>query len=216
MTQARYTPLAVFAIPVARIEPPKKRVVGDLDRNLIIPSRLLAKSYPLPSVIPVSQVSADRTIANAMVRLVLFVLVAKGLGALKEVGLAAYYGVGPLMDAYLLNFSIANTLASTWLGILSAILVPLLIHQRNPPVDVELFRGELVGWTVLVGVTLALIYAFIMPGVAKLPALGLPVATASLVGAQAIFLCALVPLGFLSGLATCFLSFLQKAHFFAC
>ncbi len=74
-----------------------------------------------------------------MVRLVLFVLVAKGLGALKEVGLAAYYGVGPLMDAYLLNFSIANTLASTWLGILSAILVPLLIHQRNPPVELNSF-----------------------------------------------------------------------------
>lgn len=148
--------------------------------------------------------SADRAISGAILRLIFFVLLAKAVGALKEIALASYYGVGPLTDAFLLNVAVANTLAAVWLGMLTLIVVPLLARQRTQPAsDAQLFREELVGWTVLVSGGLALAYGFIMPVMVKLP--GLPASTASLAADQAIFFSVLVPIGLLSALATCFL-----------
>ena len=88
-----------------------------------------------------NQYSADRAISGAIVRLIFFVLLAKAVGALKEIALASYYGVGPLTDAYLLNLAVTNTLVAVWLGMLTLIVVPLLVRQRTQQAsDAELFR----------------------------------------------------------------------------
>lgn len=155
--------------------------------------------------------SPDRVISAAVLRLLLFVVIAKLAGAAKEIALAAFYGVSPTMDAYLFNFSVASTLSAVWFGVLSLILVPLLIRQTaNQVSDALLFREELIGTTVLVGIALALVYAFLMPRIAYLPALQLPSSTAAIAAAQSPVLSSIVPLGLAVGLATCFLMALGK------
>ena len=52
---------------------------------------------------------------------------AKIVGLAKEMVVAARFGAGPALDAYLFVFNILSTPASMWFSTISAVLVPQLI-----------------------------------------------------------------------------------------
>ncbi|OAJ53693.1 hypothetical protein A6V36_35775 [Paraburkholderia ginsengiterrae] len=66
---------------------------------------------------------------NALYVLV-FVLIGRCAGALKEIAIAYFYGVSPIVDAFQLTFNLMTWVPSTLVSVLGIILVPLLVQVR--------------------------------------------------------------------------------------
>lgn len=66
---------------------------------------------------------------NALYVLV-FVLIGRCAGALKEIAIANFYGVSPIVDSFQLTFNLMTWVPSTLVSVLGIILVPLLVHVR--------------------------------------------------------------------------------------
>jgi peptidoglycan biosynthesis protein MviN/MurJ (putative lipid II flippase) len=96
------------------------------------------------------------SILAALVSVSSFVLVAKGVGAAKEVAVAAKYGTAAAADAYTLIFNLMTAPVFAWQQILILVLVPLLLKEHDER-DSTLFRRELWGLGILIGVGLAVI-----------------------------------------------------------
>lgn len=67
----------------------------------------------------------DRRIAIGFLWVSLFVLLAKGVGALKEMAIAWRFGASSTVDAYVLVFLAATWPISIWFSVLCLALVPL-------------------------------------------------------------------------------------------
>ncbi|WP_294307987.1 lipid II flippase MurJ [uncultured Sphingomonas sp.] len=99
---------------------------------------------------------------------------AKVVGLVKEMAVAARFGTGPALDAYLFIFNILSTPASMWFSTISAVLVPQLIAwQRNAPEEASRFRSEFLSFAIVAGVVAGLLgliglYGFIASGMSGL------------------------------------------------
>lgn len=97
--------------------------------------------------------SDHRRIAAGALRVAAFLLLAKCIGALKEMAVAYRYGISDLVDAYQFTQTMAQWLPVTLVGALSVALIPLLVRLRREatPEDRSLFLKELRGWVLLLG-----------------------------------------------------------------
>lgn len=80
---------------------------------------------------------------NALFILV-FVLIGRCAGALKEIAIANFYGVSPIVDSFQLTFNLMTWVPGTLVSVLGIVLVPLLVHVRMLEDDERvLFLAEL-------------------------------------------------------------------------
>jgi peptidoglycan biosynthesis protein MviN/MurJ (putative lipid II flippase) len=101
---------------------------------------------------------------------------AKIVGLAKEMAVAAKFGIGPPIDAYLFLLNILSTPVSIWYGAIFATAVPVLIRlQRRSPRRADLFRAEFLGLSAVAGAFVgatagAALYAVIGVGLSGLNA----------------------------------------------
>lgn len=93
-----------------------------------------------------------------------FVLLGKVAGAAKEMAVAWRYGISTIVDGYLYVMSLVSWPVAVWFGVLGVVLVPLAAStRRNTPHELPRFRAELLGLTLLIGLTLLAIAEFGLP-----------------------------------------------------
>jgi len=135
-----------------------------------------------------------------MASVVLYLVAAKGVGAFKEMVLAAKYGTGPVLDAYAVAFNLFTTPVSIFAS-MGAVLVPLLVRlARTSPEDQTLFFRECLGLTLLGGVVIALACAGGIVLAVRVHWLGVDATVAHYLIAMALPLSAMVPMGAVAGL----------------
>jgi putative peptidoglycan lipid II flippase len=140
-------------------------------------------------------------IAQGMVWVALFVLLTSLARAAREMAIAYRYGVGAEVDAYLFVFNLISWPASVWFSILTVVLVPLAARvQQGSPVGLPLFRGELLGFTVLLGLALTFLGWLGLPFLLRSSWTGLSSATGTIATNMVPSLILLVPLGLVIGL----------------
>ena len=136
-----------------------------------------------------------------MVAVSSFVLLAKLAGAAKEMAVAWRYGVGAEVDAYLLVFNLVNLPISIWFSVLVVVLIPLAARVRGEvPHELPRFGAELLGWTLIGGVALAVVGRLALPPLLASKWLGLSGRTANLAIQMVPVLVWLAPLGFIVAL----------------
>ena len=122
-----------------------------------------------------------RTIFRAVVSVAAFSFVGKLAMAAKEVAVAWRFGVSTVVDAYLFVFNLCNWAILIWFSVLTVVLIPLEARlRRESPEQLSIFRGELLGATILLGLALVAVAEFVIPVVLTSNAVGLPEKTASL------------------------------------
>jgi peptidoglycan biosynthesis protein MviN/MurJ (putative lipid II flippase) len=140
-------------------------------------------------------------IARGMAWVAFFVALGKLAGAAKEMAVAWRYGVREEVDAYLLIFNLVTWPIGVWFSVLAAVLVPLAARIRQAPsVELPLFRAELFGLTLLLGLALACLTWIGLPGLLRSSWLGLPGSTVAVAAAMIGPLTLLIPLGVLISL----------------
>lgn len=99
---------------------------------------------------------------------------AKMVGLVKEAAVAAKFGIGPLIDAYIFLFNMLSTPVSIWFGTIFSTLVPHLIRlERGAAGEAARFRSEFLTLSITFGVIVGILtgtglYAFIAAGVSGL------------------------------------------------
>lgn len=103
----------------------------------------------------------NRRAARGIALVAFYVMLAKAVGAAKEMVVAYHYGVSPLLDGYVFVANIVFWLTSVYYGTVSYVLVPLVVHTHTTraPSDAEAlhFREELLGNTLLLSLLLSVI-----------------------------------------------------------
>ena len=111
-------------------------------------------------------------------RVAIFLLLGKAVGAFKEMAVAYRYGVSAVVDAYQFTMTLANWLPVTVVGTLSVVLIPVLVRLRRlEPAQRARFLGELQAWTLTIGVVLAVLTYFAWPWVLSVAGVGLDAQT---------------------------------------
>jgi putative peptidoglycan lipid II flippase len=108
--------------------------------------------------------SHHRKIALGFLWVSFFVMIGKLAGAAKEMTIAWRYGVSATVDAYVFVSNLINLPVSLWFSVLSVVLIPMQarLRQQSPQV-LPLFRAELLGLTLLIGITLGGTTYFLFP-----------------------------------------------------
>ena len=147
-----------------------------------------------------------RHIAGALVVIIGLAGVAKLVSAAKEIAVAAHYGTGPVVDAYVLLFNLLFWPLGVWIGIGAAVLVPLLVRgEINDPKDAILFRRELWGLTLWAGPALSVAIAVILWWVAREHWLGAAPVVDAQTAAQAAPLSLMLPFALAANLFAAFM-----------
>lgn len=140
-------------------------------------------------------------IAQGMAWVALFVLLASVARAAREMAIAYRYGVGAEVDAYLFVFNLVSWPVGVWFSVLSVVLVPLAARiQQGPSAELPLFRAELLGFTVLLGLALAFLGWLGLPLLLRSSWTGLPATTVTVATSMVPILVLLLPLGLLISL----------------
>jgi peptidoglycan biosynthesis protein MviN/MurJ (putative lipid II flippase) len=99
--------------------------------------------------------SDHRRIAVGFLWVSLFAVIGKLASAAKEMTIAWRYGVSETVDAYVFVTNLIGLPVSIWFGVLTVVLLPLVARVRGQnPSDLPKFRGELLGLTLVAGVSL--------------------------------------------------------------
>lgn len=99
------------------------------------------------------------TLSRQVVWVACLLVLAKTIGAIKEVLLAKAYGTGPLMDAYQFTQQMASWPVSIFLVIISAALVPAYASlQAQTPNQLKHFRAQVHGATLVLSLALSLLW----------------------------------------------------------
>lgn len=102
------------------------------------------------------------TLSRQVVWVACLLLLAKAIGAIKEVLLAKAYGTGPLMDAYQFTQQMASWPVSIFLAIISAALVPAYAAlQAQTPQPFKHFRAQVHGATLVLALVLSLVWVLV-------------------------------------------------------
>ena len=140
--------------------------------------------------------SVDIAIARGMAWVTLFVILGKLSGAFKEMAVAWRYGVSAEVDGYLFVSNLVSWPVALWFSVLTMVLIPLAARlAKESPGQLPLFRAELLGAAIAIGVGLALVAAVLLPIAIRSPWMGLPGPTASLAADTVPGLVLLLPLG---------------------
>lgn len=141
------------------------------------------------------------TIARSMVLVSLFVLLGACAHAAKEVVIAYRYGVSAEVDAYLFIFNLVKWPTGVWFSVLTVVLVPLAARIRHgASTDIPAFRSELLGLTIMIGLTLVFLAWAGLPLLLRSPWIGLPSTTVDIASHIMPTLALLAPLGVLISL----------------
>lgn len=106
--------------------------------------------------------SHHRRIARDFLWVSFFVAVGKLAGIAKEMAIAQRYGISETVDAYVFIFNLVNWPVSVWFSVLTVVLLPLIAKIRiENPSSLQLFRGELLGMTLVMGLVLTVV-AYVM------------------------------------------------------
>jgi len=148
------------------------------------------------------QAHADhRRIATGFVIVSLFVALAKGMAAFKEMAVAWRYGTSPVVDGYLFGTNLVLLPVSIWFSVLTVVLLPLVGRAAtDDPLRLRRFRAELLGLTLGLGL---LAYPLARWGLGLLVTSGwsgLHGTAADTVLAMAPWLALLLPLGLVASL----------------
>jgi len=120
-------------------------------------------------------------IAKGMAWVILFVFFGKIAGAVKEMAVAARYGISGTVDAYLFIFNLVTWPVGIWFGILTVVLIPLVARiRKDSPAELSRFRAELLGLTLLIGAVLALLFWIGLPILMNSRYTGLPSSTVTI------------------------------------
>jgi putative peptidoglycan lipid II flippase len=140
--------------------------------------------------------SVDIAIARSMAWVSLFVIFGKLSGAFKEMAVAWRYGVSAEVDGYLFVVNFVSLPIALWFSVLTVVLVPLAARlAKESPRQLPLFRAELLGAAIALGVGLALVAAILLPIAIRSPSMGLPASTALLAADTVPGMVLLLPLG---------------------
>ncbi|TFV96551.1 hypothetical protein E4K72_17525 [Oxalobacteraceae bacterium OM1] len=151
-----------------------------------------------------SAATHHQAIFKGMAFVSVFVLLAKVVGAAKEMAVAYRYGAGAEVDAYLFVFNWIALPTGAWFSVLTVVLVPLSVRLKyDAASELPQFRAELFGTTLLIGAGLAMA-AWIGLGFMLHSAwAGLPPRTAALAARALVPLVFVIPLSLLCGLFSC-------------
>ena len=147
---------------------------------------------------------AHRRIAGGLLAGVLLVLLARSVGAAKEIAIAYRYGVSEIVDAYVFVLNLAGWPASVLLSLAPAVLAPLVAGRIARAGEVgddreggasPRFVGELVALAAVVGLGLGVATAALLWAALHFGATGLAPATRELALGMVMPLSAIVPLG---------------------
>lgn len=142
-----------------------------------------------------------QAIAKGMAYVAMFVFIGKLAGAVKEMAVAYRYGVGAEVDAYLFVLNLISWPLGVWFSVLSVVIVPLTARMRQDAmVGLPRFRAELLGLSLLLGMTIAVITWVGLPCLMRAHWAGLPPATAALASDMLPVFTLITPLGVLIGL----------------
>jgi putative peptidoglycan lipid II flippase len=142
---------------------------------------------------------AHLKIANGIGWTLCFVIIARLIGAGREMALAAHYGVSEVIDAYLFVFNLLSWPFTVWFNVLSIVLVPTVIKLRGKgdvSKTLQHFRAGLLGISLLIGVAFAILFWLAFGTGMFLPYIGFPPSTAELTRGMIFWLTPIVPLGF--------------------
>ncbi|WP_083697995.1 MULTISPECIES: lipid II flippase MurJ [Salipiger] len=136
--------------------------------------------------------SSDRQILRGFSFAFVFLLVAKAIGAIKEMALANTYGTGTAVDAYALSFAIANTPITLVAMASNMILIPFFVAQRHKS-GREPENGGIIMWVLLLTLIMSSAVFFLLRFGGDL--MGLSPDTALAVSVQAPGFAFMVPSG---------------------
>lgn len=123
---------------------------------------------------PLKNSSDDRAIARGMLTVTFLVLLGSIARAGREVAIAYRYGVSVEVDAYLFVFNLVNWPLAVWFAILTVVVVPLAARIRqNAPTELPMFRSELLGLSIAIGVVFTAASLWLVPVVLRAPQVGL-------------------------------------------
>lgn len=122
--------------------------------------------------------SYHRRIASSFLLVSAFVLIGRLAGAAKEMAIAWRYGISEIVDAYVLVFSLISWPVSVWFSVLSIVLVPLLARLKvNSATNIQQFRNEVFGFTIVLGIILSILIYFSFPYILSASWTGLTIST---------------------------------------
>lgn len=104
---------------------------------------------------------ANSRIARGVGVVAVFTVIGRLAGALKEMAVAYRFGVSEVVDAYTLAFTMATLAPVIWAVVLVSVYIPL--SRRLAEHERDAFVGQLMGLTVLLGGTAALIVGVLLP-----------------------------------------------------
>lgn len=116
--------------------------------------------------------SEHYNIARGMGWVLLFILIGKVPGLLKEIAVASRYGTNQDLDAYFLLFNVVNWAPVLLYIILTKVLVPFFSSTRSS--EAESFYNEAVGAAIIFGICLTAATALILPIILHLEILNIP------------------------------------------
>jgi len=100
----------------------------------------------------------DSRIFSALVAIVGWIALAKIAGAMKEVAVAARFGISPVVDAYTFVFNFVTWPVALGLSILLVIVLPLLVRSANEDRDeLILFRRETLGAMIVLSAAISVL-----------------------------------------------------------
>jgi peptidoglycan biosynthesis protein MviN/MurJ (putative lipid II flippase) len=115
----------------------------------------------------------------------------------REAAFANRYGTGPIADAYLFVTKLIIWPVAVWFGVLSAVLIPVLVHMRVEKVAKrQRVLATLLGISLVIGGVIGIGTWLLLPSFAASSVLGLSPAAAVMAGSMTRFLWPLLPLGF--------------------
>lgn len=110
---------------------------------------------------------------------VLLAALAKMAGLIKELAVAAEFGVSPKIDAYLFVFNLMTTPVSIWYGAIFAAFAPYLVQQEQADVrSAQKFRGQFFTISIASGILTGLVFAGASAALIDRGSMGLSPATA--------------------------------------
>lgn len=141
----------------------------------------------------------DVKIIKAALILLVFVLLAKVAGLLKEIVVARQFGVSPEIDAYNFIFTFVQWPVSLFGAVIGSALIPLVSKIRSQGLgdEIKLFRSELLGITVVLSFFVAFCFYGIFGQLLVINIFGLEDIQLRLVEYFLPYLIWIIPLGFL-------------------
>jgi peptidoglycan biosynthesis protein MviN/MurJ (putative lipid II flippase) len=135
----------------------------------------------------------------------LFLVLGRLAGAAREIAIAARYGTGPVVDAYLFVFNLVTWPVAVWLSILTVVLVPAVARLNREGVSALPLQGGLLSATLALGGALTVVVGLALWIVLGTSGRLLPEPGSSLARDMTVYLAPLVLVGSLSSLYSAWL-----------